>query len=110
MTCLATRDCHCARTPRRRPGRPRAQRVCSHPALRRPQAQGRAAELRAALADADADGAGALGCAGLEAALAAVGIKFTRHQLVALARHVDRERRGAVPTEELARLLLGPGE
>jgi uncharacterized protein YfiM (DUF2279 family) len=74
------------------------------------QARGREAQLRAALAAADAEGAGSLTGAQFEAALSAAGLRFTRHQAVALLRRADRERAGRVATEDLVALLaLGGG-
>lgn len=70
-----------------------------------PQVQGREDEVRAALVAADSDSSGRLDEAQLERALEAAGLKFTRHQLIALRRRADRERCGAVASEEVLQLL-----
>ncbi|GBF93267.1 protofilament ribbon of flagellar microtubules [Raphidocelis subcapitata] len=75
----------------------------------RVQAKGREEALRAALVAADSDGSGLLPDAALEAALSSAGLRFTRHQLIALRRRVDGERAGAVAAEEVLRLLGAEG-
>jgi hypothetical protein len=70
------------------------------------QVRGREAQLRAALVAADSEGCGQLAGAQLEAAFDAAGLRFTRHQLIALRRRADKERGGgAVATEEVLRML-----
>ncbi|KIY92203.1 EF-hand domain-containing family member C2 [Monoraphidium neglectum] len=72
----------------------------------RVQVRGRDAQLRAALVAADSEGCGQLAGAQLEAAFDAAGLRFTRHQLIALRRRADKERGGgAVATEEVLRML-----
>jgi hypothetical protein len=79
--------------------------LTSTPPRRPPQVEGREEALRAALVAADGEGSGLLGDDALDAALSAAGLKFTRHQLIALRRRADRERRGGVGTEEVLRLM-----
>ncbi|KAF8065932.1 efhc2 [Scenedesmus sp. PABB004] len=71
----------------------------------RAQAAGRAGAVRGALAAAAAGGQGLLTSEQLEGALAAAGLKFTRHQVISLGRRMDRDRTGSVPVGDVLAAL-----
>jgi hypothetical protein len=71
----------------------------------RAQAAGKAAAVRAQLLAADAGGQGFVGSEQVQQALAAAGLKFTRHQVVSLCRRMDRERTGTVLVSDLLAAL-----
>ena len=85
---------------------PPADSSSPRPCPRKPtQVRGREDALREALVAADAEGSGRLEEPQMEAAFGAAGLKFTRHQLIALRRRVDREHSGGVAAEEILQLV-----
>lgn len=71
----------------------------------RAQAAGKVDAIRTALIEHDRSGSGVLGGEELEAALAAAGLKFTRHQAISLKRRLDKDKSGCVNIEEFLELL-----
>lgn len=69
------------------------------------QVKGHEDGVRSALVASDTEGSGHLSGSQVEVALAAAGLKFTRHQIIALRRRVDRDRTGYVAPEEMLQLL-----
>ena len=72
------------------------------------QISGREEDMRTAFIQMDANGSGLLSGDELEGALRATGLKFTRHQCMALKRRLDKDKSGAISIDEfLAALGLG---
>jgi len=66
----------------------------------RAQCAGREESVRTAFIAADAGGSGSLAGGALEAAMAAAGLKFTRHQAIALKRKLDKDKSDSVSIED----------
>ncbi|GMH37490.1 hypothetical protein BSKO_05363 [Bryopsis sp. KO-2023] len=74
----------------------------------RKQIAGREDEVRKCFINIDTDGSGHLSGDELEAALTHADFKFTRHQVIALRRRMDRDKNGTIDIEEfLAALKSG---
>lgn len=71
----------------------------------RAQVAGREDLVRTAFIEMDKNGSGLLSGEELEGALASAGLKFTRHQAIALKRRLDRDRSGSVSIEEFLSAL-----
>eukprot|EP00775_Hariotina_reticulata_P011400 gene11400-11548_t len=71
----------------------------------RVQAAGKADAVRTALIEADREGLGHITGEQLEQALAAAGLKFTRHQVIGLRRRMDKDRTGTVTTDDVLTVL-----
>lgn len=65
------------------------------------QISGREEAIRTAFIAMDKNGSGMLSESELEGALAAAGLKFTRHQAVSLKRRLDKDGSGAISIDEL---------
>uniref|UniRef100_A0A7S0S6H3 EF-hand domain-containing protein n=1 Tax=Chlamydomonas leiostraca TaxID=1034604 RepID=A0A7S0S6H3_9CHLO len=71
----------------------------------RAQAAGKEEAIRTAFIEHDKNGSGVLSGEELEAALAAAGLKFTRHQAISLKRRLDKDKSGGVNIEEFLSAL-----
>lgn len=69
------------------------------------QAAGKADGVRTALIETDREGLGHITGEQLEQALAAAGLKFTRHQVIGLRRRMDKDRTGTVTTDDVLTVL-----
>lgn len=67
----------------------------------RAQISGREEAVRTAFIKMDRNGSGSLSGSELEAALAAAGLKFTRHQAISLKRRLDKDGSGTISIDEV---------
>jgi EF-hand domain pair len=64
------------------------------------QVVGKGDAIRTAFIEMDSEGSGHIAGNELEVALSKAGLKFTRHQMIALRRRLDKDHTGAVAIEE----------
>lgn len=71
----------------------------------RQQVVGKEQEVRTSFIEMDTNGSGQLSGEELEEALLKAGLRFTRHQIIALRRRIDKDKSGQVSIEEFLSFL-----